>query len=103
MTFIALEVDELVGNICLVAEEVPDRPQYSPWISRIYVSPEHRGKSIGKALIDRSKEALRQQGYPELYLLTEDKGPYYAKMGWTTVEVYQLNNHNVEIMRVVLD
>lgn len=102
MTFIALDNDQLVGSICLVAEEIPDRPQYSPWISRIYVSPEHRGKSIGKALIDRANDVLRQQGHSALYLLTEDKAPYYARMGWRTVEDYQLNNHSVEIMKRVL-
>lgn len=102
MTFIALDDGELVGNICLVAEELPDRPQYSPWISRIYVSPEQRGKTIGKALIDHARTALRQQGYPELYLLTEDKAPYYARMGWRKVEDYQLNEHAVHIMKILL-
>lgn len=101
-TFIALEGDVLVGGICLVAEEVSDRAQYSPWISRIYVSPQHRGKAIGQALIEHVKEELRRQGYLELYLLTEDKGPYYARMGWAKMEDYQLNGHAVEIMKSVL-
>lgn len=99
-TFIALEDDALVGGICLVAEEVPDRPQYSPWISRIYVSPEHRGRAIGRALIEHAKKKLLQQGYTELYLLTEDKSPYYARMGWNKVENYRLNGHDVEIMKI---
>lgn len=99
MTFVALENNQLIGNICLVAEEVPDRPQYSPWISRVYVSPEHRGKAIGKHLIDHAKEVLRQQGYSELYLLTEDKSAYYAQLGWEKVEEYPLNGLPVDIMK----
>lgn len=102
MTFIALENDELVGNICLVTEEVPDRPQYSPWISRIYVSPKHRGKAIGKALIEHAKAALRQQSHPVLYLLTEDKTTYYTQLGWKKVEEYQLNGLTVDIMKIEL-
>lgn len=102
MTFVALEGDELVGNICLVTEEVPDRPQYSPWISRVYVSPGQRGKSIGKRLIDHAKTALCQQGYPVLYLLTEDKAAYYAQLGWEKVEEYQLNGLAVDIMKITL-
>lgn len=101
-TFIALEGDALVGGICLITEEVADRPQYSPWISRIYVSPAHRGESIGKALIDRAKMALSQQGYSKLYLLTEDKAAYYARLGWERVEKHQLNGHSVDIMKIVL-
>ena len=101
-TFVALEGDVLVGGICLVAHDTPDRPQYSPWISRIYVSPDHRGKAIGKALIDHAKEALRRQGHDALYLITEDKGPYYARIGWMKVEDYKLNDHPVEIMRTPL-
>lgn len=102
MTFIALENDGLVGNICLVAQEIPDRPQYSPWISRIYVSPRHRGKAIGKDLIVHAKAALRQQGHTDLYLLTEDKSAYYARLGWENVEKYQLNGHAVDIMKIAL-
>lgn len=29
-TFIALDGDNLVGGICLVQHDIPDRPQYSP-------------------------------------------------------------------------
>ncbi|WP_027967069.1 GNAT family N-acetyltransferase [Halomonas halocynthiae] len=102
MTFIAFEGDELVGNICLVAEEVSNRPQYTPWISRVYVSTEHRGKSIGRRLIEHAKSALQQQGHPELYLLTEDKADYYAQLGWEKVEEYQLNGLTVDIMKIAL-
>ncbi|UQG55360.1 MULTISPECIES: GNAT family N-acetyltransferase [unclassified Marinobacter] len=102
-TFIALDGDTLVGGICLAPHDIPDRPQYSPWISRIYVTHDQRGKAIGKALIDHAKEALRQQGHEALYLITEDKGSYYAKIGWLKVEDYRLNEHPVEIMRIALN
>lgn len=102
-TFIALDGDTLVGGICLVAHDVPDRPQYSPWISRIYVAEDQRGKMIGKALIDHAKKALRQQGHDALYLITQDKGPFYARIGWVKVEGYRLNEHPMEIMRIILN
>lgn len=102
VTFVALEDGTLIGSVCLVAEDTPDRPQYSPWLSRIYVAPDQRGKGIGKLLIERAKEEMRRQGHDALYLITEDKGPYYARMGWHKVENYQLNNHPVEIMGISL-
>jgi len=101
-TFVALEGGTLVGSICLVAHDTSDRPQYSPWLSRIFVAPEHRGKGIGRALIDRAKAEMRRQGHDALYLITEDKGPYYARMGWNKVENYKLNDHPVEIMKISL-
>lgn len=102
VTFVALEEGALVGSICLVAHDVPDRPQYSPWISRIFVAPEYRGKGIGKALIDRAKSEMCRQSHDALYLMTEDKGSYYARMGWIKLENYKLNNHSVEIMKIGL-
>lgn len=102
VTFVALFDGELVGSICLVSHDVPDRPQYSPWISRVYVAEEHRGRGIGRALIDRARVEMRRQGHDALYLITEDKGPYYARMGWKQLENYKLNNHLVEIMKISL-
>ncbi|MDX1817817.1 MAG: GNAT family N-acetyltransferase [Marinobacter sp.] len=102
VTFVALDDGELVGSVCLVAHDTTDRPQYSPWLSRIYVAPEHRGKGIGKLLINRAKTEMRRQGHGALYLITEDKGPYYARLGWEKMENYELNNHPVEIMGISL-
>ncbi|WP_046080125.1 GNAT family N-acetyltransferase [Halomonas sp. HG01] len=101
-TFVALEDDRLVGSICLVEHDVPDRPDYTPWISRIYVSGEHRGKGIGKRLIEHAKAAIGEQGHPTLYLITEDKAPYYARIGWSTVEEYRLNGNRMDIMKTRL-
>lgn len=101
-TYVALLDGELVGSICLVSHDVPDRPQYSPWLSRVFVAEQYRGRGIGKALIDRARVEMRRQGHGALYLVTEDKGPYYARMGWQTIENYKLNNHSVEIMKLPL-
>ncbi|MGP5310349.1 GNAT family N-acetyltransferase [Vreelandella alkaliphila] len=98
-TFIALENKKLVGSICLVAHDLSDRPDYTPWVSRIYVSDERRGKGIGKKLIEHAKAAISQQGYTTLYLITEDKASYYTRIGWSTVEEYQLNGNRMDIMK----
>ena len=51
-TFIALKGDTLLGSASLVRQTIT-HPNLSPWLSSVYVDPQHRGGGIASALVGR--------------------------------------------------
>lgn len=93
LTLLAVEAEgasghggELLGSADLVHHDLPDRPDLTPWLSCVYVAPEHRGRGIGSALARRAVEEAGRLGAPSLYLCTWERESLYRKLGWATLE-----------------
>ena len=52
-TFVALAGDQCLGSASLVACDMDIRPTLTPWLSGVFVAPEHRRRGIGAALVER--------------------------------------------------
>ena len=103
ITFIATIDRKCVGTVSLFENDCAERPQYKPWLASLYVEPEFRSKKIAQQLIDYLKEYLKNLGYSEVYLKTENASAYYIKRGWDLVE--SIKNHHgekVDIFKMVL-
>ena len=85
-TFIALGGDQLLGSASLVEHDMDIRPKLSPWLSGVFVAPEHRRRGIGAALVERVVQEARALGTPRLYLYTPGSGALYFRLGWSVVE-----------------
>ena len=60
------------------------------WVYHVAVSPAHRRRGVGAALLRRVEEALRQSGCPKLNLqiLASNSGvvPFYERLGYRVEE-----------------
>lgn len=76
--YVALEDGRMVG----FARVVTDRATFA-WLCDVYVGPEHRGKGISKALMDR---IIENPDYATVrwMLGTRDAHGLYEKYGFTT-------------------
>lgn len=76
--FVALEDGRMVG----FARVVTDRATFA-WLCDVYVGPEHRGRGISKALMDR---IIENPDYATVrwMLGTRDAHGLYEKYGFTT-------------------
>jgi GNAT superfamily N-acetyltransferase len=100
----ALLNDEFVGTASLIADdELPDAPEPGPWIAAVFVAQWARRQGIGEALIDSLTSRARESGFSTVYLYTEHGAPWYEKMGWTSLRVTRLSDHNVTVMSLQLD
>jgi GNAT superfamily N-acetyltransferase len=67
--------------------EMPEYPDKEHWLGSVFVTPEHRGKSIGGLLANKVAEIAQSKGVKELYLSTERlDGGFYLRAGWTPYE-----------------
>jgi GNAT superfamily N-acetyltransferase len=97
-TFIAIEGSRLLGTACLDIEDLPQRPELSPWLASVYVMPEARSRGLGSQLVRAVEQEAWNRGVSRLHLHTPAHEDYYAQRGWTTLEHLQAWNQNVAVM-----
>jgi GNAT superfamily N-acetyltransferase len=85
-SFVALAGDELMGSASLVEHDMATRPELSPWLSGVFVAPEHRRRGVGAALVERVVLEARVLRTPRLYLYTPGSGALYLRLRWSVVE-----------------
>ncbi|TXD33525.1 GNAT family N-acetyltransferase [Lujinxingia vulgaris] len=99
LTLVAVEEDAIVGTISLAEEDLSTHPEFSPWLSTVYVDASQRGQGIGSRLVQRVEEVAAAQGVEELYLYTPDQAPLYERLGWEVVSVETYRGEEVTVMR----
>lgn len=99
-TLIAIEGDQqrLCGSASIVENDLTTRPELTPWLASVFVSPDFRNQGIGSAIVKRvMSEAMFLQIDP-LYLITPNKQNFYRRLGWQPVEDVTYRNEQVTIM-----
>lgn len=79
--YIAIEDNEIIGTYALLRNDINSRQDLFPWLGCLYVKPEHRGRSIGKILLEHGLNVTARLGYEKLYL-SSDLEEYYENYGW---------------------
>ena len=90
--------DQPVGTASLRLDDLPDRPDLSPWLAGVYVVPEHRNKGIASALCKRIAAEASRLGIVQLYLCTEDQENLYRKLGWSVHERLKSRGEDIVVM-----
>jgi GNAT superfamily N-acetyltransferase len=82
LCLVALEGERCVGTISIFVDDLPARPDLTPWLAAFFVDPFFRNRGIGGALMERLLEVARELGIRRLYLHTETAAGYYRCRGW---------------------
>lgn len=85
VVLLAHEAGTPLGTITLRERAMTDLPQYGPGLGAFYVSPNHRHRGIGTALVEAGMRTARQIGCAELYATTAAPGRIFERLGWTTL------------------
>ena len=83
-TFVLLDDNVPVGTASLVNNDLPSRPDLTPWLASVLVLPSFRGKGYSAPLVRRVEEAAILSA-TTLWLYTWSAEPVYAKLGWQRV------------------
>ena len=95
---IAIEGTRLIGSASLIAQDMDDRPDLTPWLADVFVKPEYRGQGVATSLIQRIEAEAKYAGIRKLYLYTPDAADLYRRLGWNTVETCMYKGVDVVIM-----
>ncbi|KFA99856.1 GNAT family N-acetyltransferase [Vibrio sp. ER1A] len=74
-----------VGCYGLVVNDFISRHDLTPWLSSLFVEPEHRGNKLCALMFQHAIDIARSINYPCLYLTTDHVG-LYEKFSWERIE-----------------
>ena len=98
-TFILLAGDHPLGTASLVAHDLDERADLSPWLAGVFVPPAARRQGHAVRLVAAVEAECRAASIPTLWLYTRTAEPLYARIGWRTVESFQRNGNAYALMR----
>lgn len=97
-TLLALDDGTVFGMASLVAHDLTTRPELTPWMAAVFVTPAARNRGVGGQLVRAVVAEAGAQGIPRLYLITPDKMAFYQRLGWTAQEVTPYRGEMVTVM-----
>lgn len=98
-TFVLLEDERAIGTASLIAHDLKERPDLTPWLAGMYVEPDSRGRGLASYLIAAVEQHARSMRIATLWLYTDTAERVYAKAGWEPVGSIQHSNRPFMLMR----
>jgi GNAT superfamily N-acetyltransferase len=98
LTTLALVEGQPVGTASIFMHDMDTRMELFPWLAAVYVLPEFRGQGIGSQLVKAIEETGKRLQVERLYLFTPDREAFYARLGWSLLELAEYRNHTNVIM-----
>jgi N-acetylglutamate synthase-like GNAT family acetyltransferase len=87
LALVAHEEATFLGTASVIASDLAERPQLSPWVAAVWVEPQVRRRGVGAALVDHAAQACFGLGIRRVYLCARpQRASFYEGLGWTAIE-----------------
>lgn len=78
---------EFLGTASVIASDLEERPQLTPWVAAVWVEPQARSGGVGGALVERAACDCFALGIARAYLCARPAlTGFYERLGWIAVE-----------------
>jgi GNAT superfamily N-acetyltransferase len=101
-TLVLLQNGVPAGTASLMADDLAERPDLTPWLAGVYVPPAQRGRGHATRLIAAVEQAARTAKIPALWLYTATAEPLYQRLGWQVAGSLRHAGSPVTLMRKAL-
>jgi GNAT superfamily N-acetyltransferase len=76
-----------LGTSSVIASDLEERPDYTPWVAAVWVEPQVRSQGIGAALVERGAHDCFALGFSRAYLCARPaRTAFYERLGWIPIE-----------------
>ena len=87
LALVAHEGGSFLGTASVIASDLDERPELTPWIAAVWVEESARGHGVGAALVDAAARACFASGFPRAYLCSRARMiGFCERLGWTLIE-----------------
>jgi GNAT superfamily N-acetyltransferase len=87
LALVAHEDGRFLGTASVIESDLPERPQFTPWVAALWIEPEARRHGLGAALVDSATRACFDLGVAKAYLCARpERHGFYQRLGWTRIE-----------------
>ena len=84
---VAHEGSRFIGTISVIASDMDERPQHTPWVAAAWVEEGYRRQGVGAALVEHAASSIFAMGLDRAYLCaTREQRRFYLRRGWTQIE-----------------
>ncbi len=98
ITLIAHDERGVLGTASLKASDMDLMPEYTPWLSSVYIHPDHRGTGIAKSLVEEIEKIAVKAGFKKLYVFNPVVHGVFEKLGWTVLRTMNFGGKEVNIL-----
>lgn len=78
------------GAVGISEFDLPELHDRSPWIIGMIVAADHRGRGLGRLLVDSIEAIAAAQGHKQLWVATERAAGFYQRCGFVSTETLQV-------------
>ncbi|MVT64943.1 GNAT family N-acetyltransferase [Bradyrhizobium pachyrhizi] len=91
---------EPIGSCLLVESEFEPNHDVAPWLTGLFVVPEHRKEGAGSILVRAVEDQARRRGVSRLHLYTTEAAGFcfYARLGWSIIDCTNWRGCNATLM-----
>ncbi|SUP35874.1 acetyltransferase [Vibrio owensii] len=101
--YVLVTEGEIAGCFGLIINDFVSRHDLYPWLSSLFIEPQHRGKRLSELLFNHALNAAKSMGFQSLYLTTDHDG-LYEKFGWDRIEdAYDPSGYVTKVYRKSLE
>jgi GNAT superfamily N-acetyltransferase len=97
--FILLAGGKPAGTASLVAHDLGERPDLTPWLASVYVVPEARRRGFAAKLVAAVEDAALAASISTLFLYTNTAQSVYQRAGWQRIDTFEKNGRPTALMR----
>ena len=84
---VAHDGEKFLGTSSVIASDLEERPQLTPWVAAVWVEEDARRRGVGAALVNRAAQDCFALGVSRAYLCARPRMTrFYEALGWTVVE-----------------
>jgi N-acetylglutamate synthase-like GNAT family acetyltransferase len=84
---VAHDGKSFVGTASVIASDLPERPQLTPWVAAVWVEEHARRRGVGGALVNRAALDCFALAAGRVYLCARrQRTAFYERLGWSPIE-----------------
>jgi GNAT superfamily N-acetyltransferase len=99
---VATENNILLGVVCILMDDLENRPDLNPWLGALYVNPEFRGRGIARKLVEACMNEARKAQLDILYAWTKHLTPLFKSLGWNHIETVDALGSPVDVLALTI-
>lgn len=97
LALVAHHGSSFLGTASVIASDLDERPELTPWVAAVWVEESARGQGIGAALVDAAAHASFTLGFRRAYLCARARMTgFYERLGWTLIE-HRVGPHQLNV------
>ncbi len=98
ITLVAHDERGVLGTASLKASDMETLTELTPWLSSVYVHPDHRGEGVAQALVSEIEKIARRQGHGKLYVFNPITQGVFEKLGWSVLQTLRYGGKELGIL-----